>query len=63
MIGLFERVCGIRRYKIMIMIYTTMINMHFLILFVFIVKKKEKSQIIRIDRIIFIFTIYRLLIE
>ena len=29
MIGLFERVCGIRRYKIMIMIYTTMINVHF----------------------------------
>ena len=35
----------------------------FLILFVFIGKRKEKSQIMRIDRMIFIITIYRLLTE
>lgn len=35
----------------------------FLILYAFIGKRKEKSQIMRIDRMIFIFTIYRLLTE
>ncbi len=29
MIGLFERVCGLKGYKIMTIIYTIMINIHF----------------------------------